>query len=274
MHHPFRIGLGTAGHSHDECVESVVTALDLGYRHLDTAQLYGTEAAVGEGLARSTVPRSRLTVATKVHPENMAAGDLQESVYDSRERLGVDVIDLLYVHWPVGQYDPNETLPAIADLQSEGIVREIGVSNFTPKMLAEARDVLPTPIYAHQIEMHPLLWRPSYLEEAHRHDYWLVAYSPLARGAVFDVPEIRDIAEKHGVSPAQVSLAWLLAKDNVAVVPKATGRDHLRNNFDAASLSLDPDDVDTIESIDRTAWMMNQEDSQILSRYGAHPQRD
>jgi 2,5-diketo-D-gluconate reductase B len=274
MVHPFRIGLGTAGHTHEECVRSVVAALDLGYRHLDTAQLYGTEAAVGEGLAASDVPRSRVTVATKVHPENMGYEDVHTSVAESREKLGVDVIDLLYVHWPVGEYDPQETLPAMADLQAEGVVRELGVSNFTLDILAEARDVLETPLYAHQLEMHPLLWRPEYLEDAHRHDHWLVAYSPLARGGVFGVPEIEQVAEKHGVSPAQVAIAWLLDKDNVAVVPKATGRDHVRANYEAASVALDPADVELIESIERTEWIMNQADSTILGRYGAHPQRE
>lgn len=274
MRDSVRIGLGTAGHTHDECVEAVATALELGYRHIDTAQLYGTEAAVGEGLARAAVPRSEVFVATKVHPENMGYEDVLKSVAESRDRLGVETIDLLYVHWPLGQYEPEGTLPAFDELHSAGTVARVGVSNFTLAMLADAREILEAPIFAHQLEMHPLLWRPKFLKNARDHDEYVVAYSPLARGAVFDVPELIEVAEKHGISPAQVSLAWLLSKSGVAVVPKATGRIHLKGNFEATSVTLEPADVKLIESVGREEWMMNQQDSKILSRYGAHPQRE
>lgn len=120
--------------------------------------------------------------------------------------------------------------------------------------------------------MRPLLQQRALLEDVQRRDYWLVAYSPLARGAVFDIPEIRQIAEKHDTSPAQVSLAWLVGLDNVAAVPKATSREHLRANLEAGSVVLDSEDVELIESIESTKRVMNERDSKILSRYGSHPQ--
>lgn len=273
MVHPFRVGLGTAGYeTEDECTASVLAAIEIGYRHLDTAQLYGSESAIGDALSDAAVSEGDVWIATKVHPKHMGPGDVVPSVIDSRERLGVDVIDLLYVHWPLGAYDPDVTLPAFDELQEEGVVRHVGVSNFTVPMLEKARSTLSTPIFAHQVEMHPLLQQTKLLEHAQDHDNWLVAYSPFARGHALDVPEIRDIASKHEVSPAQVCLSWLLGKDNVSVIPKATGRRHLRENYGSVSLSLDRADVELIESIEQTKRVMTPEISSILDEYGTHPQ--
>jgi 2,5-diketo-D-gluconate reductase B len=166
------------------------------------------------------------------------------------DRLGLDVIDLLYVHWPLGAYDPADTLRAFDELREEGLIRHVGLSNFTPDLLDEARDHLDAPIAAHQVEMHPLLHQDDLVTYARKHDHVLVAYSPIARGKVFDDPTIQRIAEKHDATPAQVSLAWLVGKENVVTVPKATD-DHLTENLAAADLDLDPDDVAAIEAIDR-----------------------
>ncbi|MFB6170499.1 MAG: aldo/keto reductase [Haloarculaceae archaeon] len=268
----FRLGLGTYDNTvREECIESVRLALETGYRHLDTAQMYGTEAFVGEGLARSSVPREEVTVATKVHPENLRYEDVLRSAEESRERLGVETIDLLYVHWPIGpHYAHGETLPAFDELRDRGVVEHVGLSNYTPAMLAAARDVLDAPVFAHQVEMHPLLQQADLLADALEHGYWLVAYSPLAQGAVFEVPELRAIAEDHGVSVARVSIAWLLSKPGVAPVPKARG-EHVRDNYRALDLALDEEDVATIEAIDRERRVLNEEDSLMLQEFGGAP---
>jgi diketogulonate reductase-like aldo/keto reductase len=247
-----RLGFGTYQmEDRDECTTAVATALDVGYRHLDTAQGYDNESYVGEAIAGADVDREDLFVATKLDTGNLGYDDALATAEESRERLGVDAIDLLYVHWPLDTYDPEETLPALDELRDEGVVRHVGLSNFTPDLIDEAREILDAPIFAHQVEMHPLLQQETLREYAREDDHWLVAYSPIARGDVADVPEIREVAEKHDATPAQVSLAWLLAKEGVAPIPKAATPAHVRENWAARELTLDPEDVAKIDGIDR-----------------------
>ena len=246
-----RLGLGTySDDDREQWVENVRTALEAGYRFVDTAQSYGNEEYVGEGIARSSIDREDVFLATKVATGNLAHEDVLESTRESVEGLGVDTIDLLYVHWPTHTYDAEETLSAFDELRDEGTIRHVGVSNFEPDQIDEARDVLDAPIVANQVEMHPLLPQKELVDYAREHDHWLVAYSPLAKGAVFDVPEIRDIAEKHDASPAQVTLAWLLFKENVAAIPKASSEAHMRDNLAAREIDLDEADVSRIDSIE------------------------
>jgi diketogulonate reductase-like aldo/keto reductase len=246
-----RIGLGTyQNDDHEQCVKSVRTALDVGYRHVDTAQDYGNEAAVGEGIADADVERPDVFLASKVEPDNLSYDDTLQSTRESAERLGVDTIDLMYVHWPLNAYDPEETLPALDELRDEGTIEHVGLSNFRPDQLDEAREHLDAPIVAHQVEMHPLLQQEELHEYAVADDHLLVAYCPIARGRVADVEVVREIAEGHDATPVQVSLAWLASKENVVTVPKATGEDHIRENLDARDVALDAEDVDRIDSIE------------------------
>jgi 2,5-diketo-D-gluconate reductase B len=243
------VGLGTMGIDDPTTVE---TALDVGYRHLDTAQVYGNEAVVGEGLAASPVDRDQVVVATKLWTDGLAPDAVAGSARESRDRLGVDAIDLLYVHRPRGGYDPAGTLPAMAQLVDDGVVRHLGVSNFTLDRLATAREQLGgVPIAAHQTEYHPLFQRPGLVADAREHGYTVVAYSPLAGGRVFDLPELTRIAEKHGTSQAAVSIAWLAGMEGVVTVPKASSRAHLEGNLAAGELELDDEDVAAIEGIER-----------------------
>jgi len=251
------VGLGTYRNTDPrECTETVQDALGLGYRHVDTAEGYHNEEYVGDGLAGAELPRDEVVVATKVSADNLASDDVHEHARASMDRLGVDVIDLLYVHWPLGAYDPEDTLRAFDELRDDGLIRHVGLSNFTPDLLDEARDHLDAPIAAHQVEMHPLLQQEDLVNYAREHDHVLVAYSPIARGEVFDEPAIQRIAEKHDVTPAQVSLAWLAGKENVVAVPKATGA-HLTENLAAADVDLDDEDVAAIEAIDREARVVD-----------------
>jgi diketogulonate reductase-like aldo/keto reductase len=246
------IGLGTAHwDDHEAVADAVATALEAGYRHVDTAQAYGNEAAVGAGLARADVERSDVLLATKVHEDRLSYDDVIETAERSRDRLDVDVIDLLYVHTPrrQGAYDARETLPAFDELRERGVIRHVGVGNFTPALLDEATDVLESPLYAHQVEMHPLLPQEHLLERARRDGHHLVAHTPLVRGAVADVPAIVDVARKHDASSAQVSLAWLVEKGGIPI-PGAVRADYLQENYGALDLQLDADDVARIGAID------------------------
>ncbi|QSG03033.1 aldo/keto reductase [Natranaeroarchaeum sulfidigenes] len=250
-----RLGFGTYQMTdRSECIDAVTTALDTGYRHLDTAQGYDNETYVGEALADSDVDRADVFVATKLDPGNLAYDDVVETTRESAERLGVDRIDLQYVHWPLDTYDSEATLDGLAAIVEEGLVDHVGLSNFTPELLEEAIEGLDdrgVDLFAHQVECHPLHPQEELRSYAREDDHWLVAYSPIARGEVFDVPEIVDIAEKHNATPAQVSLAWLLDKESVAAIPKSATPAHIRENYGALDISLDPEDVRTIDGIDR-----------------------
>jgi 2,5-diketo-D-gluconate reductase B len=255
------LGLGTANNDDPEtCARTVVEALDVGYQHVDTAQMYGNEAAVGDGLARSDVDREEVVLATKVHPDNLAPDDVVASTRESLDRLGVDAVDLLYVHWPTGAYDPEATLPAFDEVRETGLTEHVGVSNFTPDLLAEAREILDAPIAAHQVECHPLLRQGDLRALARDHDHHLVAYSPLARGEIFDDPVLESIAEKHGVSVAQVCLAWGVAQESVVPIPKATG-EHVVENVAALEVDLDDDDLARIDAIDAEHRLIDPDDA-------------
>jgi 2,5-diketo-D-gluconate reductase B len=245
------LGIGTWQNKEPaQCAESVRTALEIGYRHVDTAQAYGNEEAVGRGIAESDVDRDDVFLATKVWIDNLAHDDVLETGRASLDRLGVDYLDLLYVHWPAREYDPVGTMSALQELHDDGVVERIGVSNFEPRHLEEAQDELDVPIFANQVECNPLLPQQRLREYTAEHDIELVGYSPLARGEVFEVPEIQDVAEKHDATEAQVSLAWLREK-NVTAIPKATGAEHIRDNWASLGLDLDAEDVEKIDSISR-----------------------
>jgi len=227
----------------------VQTGLEVGYRHVDTAQMYDNEAHVGEAIETSDVPREDVFVATKLVNSNLSYDDVIASTEESLERLRLDTLDLMYIHFPRGDYDPEETLPALDELVDRGLTRHIGLSNFTPAYLDEALDVLDHDIYAHQAEMHPLLHQRELRAYAREHGHRFVAHTSLARGEVFDLPLLSEIAEQYGVTEAELTIAWLLSKENVHAIPKSTDPDHLRANFAAQSLSVDDADLERIDSL-------------------------
>ena len=245
------LGLGTwQNEDPGQCVESVSTAIEMGYRHIDTAQAYGNEESVGDGIAQADVPREDVFLATKVWTDQLNYDDVIHSTTESLDKLGVESVDLLYTHWPANEYDPEDTLPAFAELKSQGTIDHIGVSNFEPEHLDVAQDAIDEPIFANQVECHPLLPQEELREYADANDIELVAYSPLARGEVFEVTELSEIAEKHDASEAQVSLAWLRAK-GITTIPKATGEAHIRDNWNSLGIELDDEDIETIDAISR-----------------------
>ena len=250
-------GLGTWENTDaDACTESVRTALEMGYRHIDTAQIYKNEAAVGEGIAAADVPREDIFLATKVWISRLGEDRVRSSTEKSLDALGTDYVDLLYIHWPAGEYDPEETLPAFESLRDDGLTRHIGVSNFEPDHVNRAREVLDAPVFANQVEIHPFLPQKELRAYAAETNLNLVAYSPLARGEVLSDPTLSEIAEKHGVSEAQVSLAWLRDKD-LTVIPKATSETHIRDNWESLSLELDAEDIEQIDAITRRERMVD-----------------
>lgn len=247
-----KLGLGTWQNSNpEECEQAVKTALEIGYPHIDTAQVYENEEDVGQGLETADIDRDDYFLASKVWINKLSAEGVKNSTKESLGKLGVDFIDLMYIHWPSGAYNPEETLKAFKDLVEEGKINNIGISNFEPEQVDKAMEIAGEHIVANQVEMHPLLQQEELLDKCRERDITLVAYSPLARGKVFEIPEMRDIAEKHDASPAQVSIAWLMQKDNVVAIPKATGEEHISDNYRALDLKLDEEDIEKINSLER-----------------------
>lgn len=247
-----KLGLGTWQNTKpEECKRSVEKALNMGYKHIDTAQAYDNEEYVGNGLEAANVDREDFFLASKVWIDNLSPAKVVSSTEESMRKLGVDKIDLMYIHWPAGDYNARKTLKSFKDLVQDGKIGSIGISNFRPDQVDEAMEIAGEHIIANQVEMHPLLKQEELLKKCREHDIDLVAYSPLARGKVFDIPMMREIANKHDVSPAQVSLAWLMQKDNVKAIPKASSEEHIRDNFGSLDLQLDDEDVERIDSLEK-----------------------
>jgi len=252
-----RIGLGTWQNTEPEkCRKSVEYALNNGYRHVDTAQIYKNEEYVGQGIKTSKIDRENVFLASKVWNTNLSKKRVLSSTKESLKKLDVDYIDLMYIHWPSTEYQPEKTLQGFQALKNRGLIQHIGVSNFNTTYLEEA--LQHAEIYANQVEMHPLLPQKQLLEYCKEENVELVAYSPLARGKVFDVPEIQEVAEKHEVSEARVSLAWILEK-GATPIPKSQNQEHIKDNLKALELKLDPEDITKIDSINKKVRTVDPE---------------
>ncbi len=225
---------------------------------VDTAQMYGNEQAVGEALSETTIDRKELIIATKIAIWNLRPNSLLSSTKESLQKLKLDYIDILYIHWPAPFfYHPKKTLKAFSQLVDEGKIKHIGVSNFTPALIDQALAACDKPIAANQVEHHPWLQQRVMREYLEKHEMYLVAYSPLAHGKLLrQSPELKQIAEKHKCIESQVALAWEMAHGAVPI-PKSTSETHLRENFDATNLMLDSKDLALIDSIQKVKRVVN-----------------
>jgi diketogulonate reductase-like aldo/keto reductase len=248
------IGYGTWPLKDEECARGVATALQCGYRHIDTAEMYGNEAAVGEGLRAGGVPRDEIWLTTKVWWENIGDGPLQRSAEASLKRLGVDQVDLLLIHWPSKTIPLAESIRALNDAKRRGLTRHIGVSNFPTRMLDEAVALSEAPLIANQCEYHPHLDQSKVLAACRRHGMAFVSYCPLGRGAVGGVleePVVREIADRLGRTPAQVVLRWHIQQPSVVAVPKSGNPKRIAENFDVFNFALDDADMQRLSALAR-----------------------
>ncbi len=243
------LGLGTWQMTGATCTEAVEHALDIGYRHIDTAQAYENENAIRTALTRSRVAREEYFLTTKIWVANKAPADVRASSEASLRRLGVDYVDLLLIHWPGGDVPIEHTLDAMIELRSEGKIRHVGVSNFTPSLLDEA--LAHTDIFCNQVEYHPFLGQEALCKMAPERDVMLTAYCPLARGRVSNDETLAEVAEAHGKSAAQVTLRWLLQQENVAAAPKAASAGHREANIDVFDFVLSRAEMAQIHGLAR-----------------------
>lgn len=248
------LGFGTWDHKGEEGVSALLHALDVGYRHLDTAQSYGTEEVCGEAIARSGLPRDEIFVTTKVRQENFDPGLMRPSVERSLEALKLDRVDLLLLHWPArdDRLPMAVYLQQLAEVQDAGLARLIGVSNFTIPLLDEARAILgQRPIAANQVEIHVYCQNRKLAAYCRAAGIATIAYCPIARGLGSDDAVLADIAAAHRATWAQIALAFLLAEGHAAI-PTSGKRQRMAANLGAGALELSPDEIARIRTLDRS----------------------
>jgi 2,5-diketo-D-gluconate reductase B len=244
-----RLGLGTYRMQGDVCRAAVESALGLGYRHIDTAEMYGNEEAIGPAIAASGIARKDLHVTTKVWNENLAPDAIRKAFDTSLKKLKLDHVDLYLVHWP----SPDMNLPAVLEtlmkLKEEGRTRAIGVANFNIALLKQAVEEIKAPIACNQIEYHVMLDQTPIRKYMATKSIPLVAYCPLAQGRAASNEALLAIGKKHNASAAQVALKWLLDQDGVAAIPKASRAESQQANLGALNVKLDDDDRKAIAAL-------------------------
>ena len=237
-----KLGLGTWPMLGEECTDAVVQALELGYRHIDTATGYNNEAAVGKALAQSATPREQIHVTSKVWWDKLQPADMRQSFEQTLASLRSDYVDLFLIHWPGKDWDLARTIETLVSFKEDGRARNIGVANFPLPLLRKVVEELGAPLAAIQVEYHVSLNQSALLAYAQQHDMALTAYSPILRNKVSDIPALQQIAAKHGVLPTQVALKWLLDQPNVAAIPKAASKANQQSNLDSLKVQLDDAD--------------------------------
>jgi 2,5-diketo-D-gluconate reductase B len=243
------LGFGTS--SLGDCGEVVATALELGYRHIDTAWKYGTEHGVGEGIRASGVARGEIFLTTKVSHEYLRAADFARSVDESLKNLGVDYVDLLLVHGPNPEIPLSEPMPALAKAKRQGLARHVGVANFTIALLDEAIRLCPEPLVNLQAECHPYIDQRKILAACRARGIVFTAYCPLGRGRLLHDPVLADIAAHKGRSLAQVALRWLIQQGNIIPIPRSSNRSRIAENLDVFDFTLTDDEMKRISALKR-----------------------
>lgn len=224
------IGLGTWNLRGSTCVRMVEQALRLGYRHVDTAEMYDNEREVGEGLRASGLPRGQVFITTKIWPSHFAARELERAAKESLARLQLAEVDLLLLHWPNPQIPLRETLGALCKVKRMGLARHIGVSNFTVALIDEAARLAEEPLICNQVEVHPFIDQSKVIAACRRQGMATVAYSPVARGGVKSDKLLARIAKAHGKSAAQLSLRFLVQR-GIVVIPRTSRVERLSENL-------------------------------------------
>jgi 2,5-diketo-D-gluconate reductase B len=255
--HMAKLGLGTWKLRGEEARRAVAGAIELGYRHIDTARMYDNEDAVGAAIADVSVPRGELHVTSKLWHTELTPDGVRRSLETSLRLLRLDYLDLYLIHWPSPDMDLAGSLDALTRAREAGLVRAIGVSNFPVALLRRAVEELGAPIACDQVEYHVGLSQRAVLGYCRAHGIAVAAYSPLGRGAVADDPVLAAIARKHGATASQVALKWLLDQDGVAAIPKAARRDNQRANLDALALNLDDADRAAIDALPKTGRLVD-----------------
>ena len=261
------IGLGTYRLKGEDATEAVKHAIEIGYRHIDTAQMYDNEAAVGKGIATAPTAREDVFLTTKIWPDNFSHGDLIAAAKESVTRLKTDYVDLLLLHWPSKTVPLGETMEALNEVHASGFAKHIGISNFTTSLIEEAISLSSAPLAVDQVEYHPYLSQEEVLASLRKHGMALTAYAPLAHAKVADDKTIKDIAAAHGKTPGQVALRWLVQQDGVIAIPKSGNPARQKENIEIFDFELSGDEMSRL-------FALQSPQGRIIDPAGVAPEWD
>ena len=243
------IGLGTWEMTGKSCVNSVASALNYGYRHIDTAQIYGNEKEVGIGIRQSGIDRNKIFLTTKVASTNLTPLRIRRSFSESLEKLGTGYADLLLIHWPTTDMILEDCLETMFELKEKNLIKYVGVSNFDSQLFKKAIDTVP--IITNQVKFTPYNEEFENLKVAKEQNKIITAYSPLARGAIGNDKTLNHIGAKYGKTASQVSLRWLIQLENISVIPKAEKEIHQKENLNIFDFKLSAEDMESINQLSK-----------------------
>lgn len=243
-----KVGFGTWNVRGESGLRTLQTAIEVGYRHFDTAEMYRNEQVVGEAIAASGLDREQFFVTTKAWSDNLTRDEIKRACEASLERLSMDFVDLYLIHRP-GSAPLEDTFTGMQELVSEGKTRCIGVSNFSVEQLSRSIAISDEPIFTNQVEYHPYKDRQALLTRCASEGVVVTAYSPIARGRVMRDERLQQIGDRYGKSPAQVALRWLVQQENVITIPKASSEKHQRENLEIFDFELSEQEIQTIDRL-------------------------
>ena len=249
------LGFGTFRMKGEECTQAVENALKVGYRHLDTAEIYENEKAVGDGMASFDIDRNELFITTKAWMDDMSPEGLRKSLEQSLRDMRIDYVDLWLIHWLNPKFEVEDILETMMKEVDAGTVRHVGVSNFPAAFFERAAKAAP--VVCNQVEYHPYLAQTKIIESARAHDALVMAYAPLGIGKCHADATIAAIGEKHGKTAAQVTLRWFMQQPMVGAIPKASGYDHAKENFEIFDFELSDEEMATITGLARGERMID-----------------
>lgn len=245
-------GFGTFRLEGESLKNAIHEALDAGFRHIDTAQIYGNESEVGEAIASSKVARKDIFLTTKVWFDNFASDKFEDSVQESLSRLQTDYVDLLLIHWPSpkDKIDMQDYLKSLNNCMHKGYTRAIGLSNFTAPLLEQAFSIIGKEnVSCNQIEVHPHFQNTDLVNFCQRNKITVVGYMPLGKGKVLEDETLQEIAKEHNTSPTSIALAWQI-QQGLVPIPASSNPEHIQANFSASNITLSPEQMRKIEGVD------------------------
>lgn len=247
------IGLGTYRLEGETCVRLVSEAIGVGYRHIDTARMYGNEAEVGQGVRASGIARDDIFVTTKVWTDDLAPADFARSAEAAVQALDIGTVDLLLIHWPNASIPLRGTIEALNRARDEGLTHHIGVANFPSELLEEASRLTRHPLVCNQVEYHPRLSQEKVRSACERLGMAMIAYSPIGQGKdLLADPVVVDMAERYGRTPAQIVLRWEVEQPNVGAIPRTSNSARLAENLDVFDFELQDEDRQRLHEMSRS----------------------
>jgi diketogulonate reductase-like aldo/keto reductase len=250
------IGFGTWELRGDAAVSAVGRALDVGYRHIDTAAMYGNEAEVGEAVRNHATAREDIFITTKVWHTDLFNAAFRRSAEGSLKKLGIDQVDLLLIHWPSKEIPFAEQIRALCAAKKAGLTRHIGVANFPPKFVEAAVRLADEPLVTNQVEYHPYLDQSGVMAACREHGLSLTSYSPIGRGALIGDPVVAEIAQAKGRTPAQIILRWHVQQPGTIAIPRSSNPARIEENFRVFDFELTPEEMSRISGLDRSDGRM------------------